>query len=481
MSDLKPVPKGLLAAGVLFAGICSYFSFSLSAHIWWLLWIAPVPILYFSLRLSRKWAFILAFAAYLIGRLSWVPYLLSIMPLPLVVTFTLLYPLIFALQVTAARKLMLSYAHWSTVFVFPVLFTTIEYLSFIYSPDGTAGSVAYTQCDFLPVVQLASLTGIEGISFLVTFIPTAIALLLYRYQQKQSVRTLVLVTIGILGATMVWGIIRLNQTTTAPSLKVGLASIDKEAYHKRDIKGEDKDLFLATLYLSQVRELAKQGAEMVVFPEKMFTISNNRRPGFLQQFKDTAIANHVKIVACMSLQNGAYYENRAWVIGEDGTLLEDYQKVHLFPGELLDSVKPGKFPGLFLSDTITEGVAICKDMDFQQYINKYGKAGCNVLYVPAWDFQRDGWLHSRMAIMRCVEGGYGMVRNARMGRLTVNDYCGRVLYEANSDNGIPMTLTGSLDIQHHPTLYNKWGDWFSILNAIASLVCLLLLVKVWRH
>ncbi|WP_247680053.1 nitrilase-related carbon-nitrogen hydrolase [Chitinophaga polysaccharea] len=478
MSDLKPVSKELLAAGLLFAGICWYLSFSLSSHIWWPLWVAPVPILYFSLRLTGKWTFLIAFAGYLIGRLSWVPYLLSVLPSPLVFLFTLLFPLIFALQVIAARKLMLTYSHWSTVFVFPVWVTTMEYLGFLTAPDGTAGSIAYTQCDFLPVVQIASLTGIQGITFLVTFFPVAIALIIYRYQRKQSIRTLSFVTIGVLVAAMVWGFVRLNQTSSATkSLQVGMAAIDKRAYHNENTKGEDRDLYLANLYLRQVGELAKQGAEIIVFPEKMFTVRDNRRPGFIQQFKDTAMVHHVCIVACVTQQKGDYYENRAWVIGKDGALLADYQKVHLFAGELLDSLKPGKEPGLFLRNGTTEGVAICKDMDFQQYISRYGSADCNVLYVPAWDFERDGWLHSRMAMMRCVEGGFGMVRNARKGRLTINDYCGRVLYEVNSDKGTPALLSGNMDIQHHATLYNKWGDWFSILNAIAFLASLVLLVK----
>ncbi|MBC9933010.1 apolipoprotein N-acyltransferase [Chitinophaga qingshengii] len=476
MSDLKPVSKALLGAGVLLAGICWYLSFSLSTHIWWLLWVAPVPILYFSLRVSSKWAFLIAFTGYLIGRLSWVPYLQSVMPLPLTLMFTLLFPLIFALQVIAARKLMLSYRHWSTVFALPVLVTTMEYITCLTSRDGTAGSIAYTQCDFLPIVQVASLTGIHGITFLVTFFPAAVAFIIYRYQRKQSIRTLSLVTLGILLAVMVWGVVRLNHTSPAPqSLRVAMVAIDKQAYRRKDTTGEDREAYLANLYLGRVGELAKQGARMVVFPEKMFTVGDNRRTGFIQQFKDTAMAHHVGIVACVTQQKNDYYENRAWVIGEDGALLADYQKVHLFAGEFLDSLKPGKEPGLFLRNGTTEGVAICKDMDFQQDISRYGNADCSVLYVPAWDFERDGWLHSRMAIMRCVEGGYGMVRNARQGRLTINDYCGRVLYEANSDKGTPALLSGNIDIQHHTTLYNKWGDWFSLLNAIAALVSLLLL------
>ncbi|MFB6455274.1 nitrilase-related carbon-nitrogen hydrolase [Chitinophaga sp. Hz27] len=480
MSDFKPVPKALLAAGLLFAGICWYLSFSLSAHLWWPIWVAPIPILYCSLQLKSKWAFLYAFTGYLIGRLSWVPYLSSVLPVPLVFMFTLTMPLIFAVLLTIARKVMITYSHWSTVFVLPVLVTSVEYLSFLTSRDGTMGSIAYTQSDFLPAVQVASLTGIQGITFLITFIPSAITLIIYRYQHKQSIRGLTLLTIGIFAATMLWGEVRLNHTIAGTPTKIGMIAIDRQAYHQDLAKGQDQDQYLADLYLDNVGTLAKQGAEIILFPEKMFTVRETHRAAFLQQFKDSAIAHHVSIVACISNQKENYYENSAWVIGEDGVLLEDYQKVNLFAGELLDSIKPGKEPGMFQRKGRLEGVAICKDMDFQHYISKYGSASCNIIYVPAWDFDQDGWLHSRMAIMRSVENGFGMIRNARRGRLTVNDYCGRVLYEANCDNGTPAILSGNIEIQHHPTLYNKWGDWFSILNAIASLVCIALLVKARR-
>ena len=44
-----------------------------------------------------------------------------------------------------------------------------------------------------------------------------------------------------------------------------------------------------------------------------------------------------------------------------------------------------------------------------------------MLLVPALDFTGDGWLHSRMALVRGVESGLTVVRAAAYGRLTVTD------------------------------------------------------------
>ena len=149
--------------------------------------------------------------------------------------------------------------------------------------------------------------------------------------------------------------------------------------------------------------------------------------------------------------------------------MADYQKVNLFEGEVLDGCKPGNRMAIFQPDTFNEGVAICKDMDFQQFILGYSKQSPAVLWVPAWDFVTDGYLHSRMAMMRSIEGGFSLVRNARQGRLTISDWRGKVLYEANSENGSYTVLTGKISVEPHPTLYARAGDWFGTINLFAAI------------
>jgi apolipoprotein N-acyltransferase len=70
----------------------------------------------------------------------------------------------------------------------------------------------------------------------------------------------------------------------------------------------------------------------------------------------------------------------------------------------------GRGPGIFSIEGIRAGVAICKDMDFPATIRACGRAGVRILFVPAWDFGRDGWLHGRMAVLGGVEEGFTLVR-----------------------------------------------------------------------
>ncbi len=468
---LLPSPsKFFIALAILFSGICWYLGFGLTGNFWYLIWVAPIPVLYVCFQVSGKQAFAIAFIAYLIGRLSWLPYLLSVAPAPLAIMFTILLPLAFAVLVIGARRVLLVSPHWLAAFAFPVLFTAFEYVMFLLSKDGTMASIAYTQCRFLPVVQVASVTGIEGITFLITFIPSVIAVMVMRYKAKKSVTALTWLTAGIFCIALLFGSVRLaddpaDKQVTVP---VGMAVINEKIYDSTFSTGTLKQLYIAGLYLNEVSVLATQGAQVIVLPEKVFRVSDSTSPVILKLFEDTAIARHVSIVIGVTKIKQGYLENNAWVISDEGKLLADYEKVHLFEGEIYDTFRTGKDLGLFSRNGSDEGVAICKDFDFQQYILGFGKAKRALVYAPAWDFVRDGWLHSRMAMMRSVEGGYSLVRNAREGRLTINDYRGKLLFEASCESRTQTELLGKVPLENHATIYSSLGDWFGILNLIAT-------------
>ncbi len=59
-------PEAIVA--ILLSGLCWYFGNGLSGKFWFLMWIAPVPVLHLSLKLSGKQSFFIAFLAYLVGK-----------------------------------------------------------------------------------------------------------------------------------------------------------------------------------------------------------------------------------------------------------------------------------------------------------------------------------------------------------------------------------------------------------------------------
>lgn len=460
--------KKLLPVIVIFiSGLCWYFSFDLSGQYWYLLWIAPIPVLLISFQVSAKQSFVIAFLAYLIGRLSWLSYLLTVLPVIFAIIFTLLLPLTFAVVIIFARKIILKQNAWSA-FAFPVLWSLFELLLFKFSGDGTAGSIAYSESNFLPVVQVASVTGILGISFLVTLFPSVVSVIIYK---KYNEKFPVLMALVMIITSLLYGTIRMNSTSlTKTNITVGLAVVDEKFHSETDHPKPGNEMLLANMYADEIKKLTQQGAQVVVLPEKMINIKD----GFSDSLKNTIVTaaknNHTTIIAGYTeFVNDSTKHNNAWVISNEGDMLADYQKVNLFEGEAMNNFVHGNKIATFNLFNIPSGTAICKDMDYDAFIRKYAVANTQILYVPAWDFIQDGWMHSRMAVLRAVENGCALVRTARQGRLTISDYRGNVLYEASCENNKAASLVGKIDLTATQTIYSRFGDWFGYIIIIAAI------------
>ena len=475
--------KILIPAIILFSGICWYLAFDLSGHFGWLIWIAPAPVLYICSRVSGGQAFVIAFLAFLIGRCSWLSYLLSVLPMAAVIILTLSLPLIFAGIVLLVRMIVRrSSSPLIASLAFPVLWSAFEFLSILTSRDGTFGSLAYTQCNFLPVIQLASLTGILGISFLLCFIPSAIAVSGHYYDRAATTGYLLPVTALSLLLVIGYGSIRIRNHNNRNEISVGMVALDEHAYRSFLLHNNvytptpEAVAHITDLYIQQIDSLAGQGARVILLPEKVIPVNDFTDSTITGLFSNAAHRLRVTIIAGYTHAYKDHLENQSLVISPEGTLITNYAKVNLFEGEALEGFSPGKEPALFDLDGVRSGTAICKDLDFQQYMRRYGREHASILYVPAWDFVADGWLHDRMAILRGVENGYSIVRNARQGRLTISDPYGRVLKEASSEDRKTTDLIGTIQPRDGNTLYSRWGDWFGWIDLVAAAVLLFFLI-----
>ena len=179
MAFATKVTLAIIASATLF-----YFGNGL--HPWWrpLMWFAPLPLLLFALR-SKWWvAALTTVAAMMLGNLNMWSYLVGRLGLPVSawIQIFLAASVGFALGVLLFRALVLRGAVWSGLLALPALWVTSEYVRNLTSPHGTAGSFAYSQLKFLAFLQLASVTGPWGMSFVLLLFPAAIAIALHLRQ-----------------------------------------------------------------------------------------------------------------------------------------------------------------------------------------------------------------------------------------------------------------------------------------------------------
>jgi apolipoprotein N-acyltransferase len=143
-----------------------------------------------------------------------------------------------------------------------------------------------------------------------------------------------------------------------------------------------------------------------------------------------------------------------------------YDKQHLVPG-LEDHFTAGD--AVTVDPATTFGLAVCKDLDYPALGRDYARAGARLLLVPAPDFDRDGWLHSRIAITRGVESGLSIARSADRGRLTATDGVGRAVADSVTGPGVTVA-TARLSLGSGATPYDRFGDWFAWLALIVAVV-----------
>lgn len=457
-----------IITGILLSGLAWYFADGLNGDLWYIMWLAPVPVLLLSLKTSAKWAFVIAFAAYLIGRLSWFSYLVRVATLVPAIVVTLLPALVFALIILASRWCIMKINAWYTVFAFPVFFTLFEYSLINFSKDGTAASIAYSQMNCIPMIQVAAVAGILGITFIITFIPSAIALGWYYRATKAKLWAIAGTATSLLIVVFLYGELRIAPFVKQPKIDVGLTSLDENIHSNSDHPNLEKEKQVTIAYMEQVKILAAQGARIVLLPERAIGIDKAWANQIIAILDSTAKQNHVYIIAGYTNQRNMPERNSAIVIDPNGNVSADYNKTHLVTG-FENQFTPGGIPGLFKFNGVQSGVAICKDLDFQAYLKQYGENKPGFIFVPAWDFIVDDWLHGRMAILRGVENGFSEIRSARLGRLTVSDQYGRITAETVTSNKKQASLLGSVSPQHINTLYTQWGDWLGMVCLLAAL------------
>src|SRR5436309_6910844 len=398
----------VVAAGVVSAAF-AYLGTGLHP-IWWALWLAPIPVLAIAPRLHGSTAFFLGAIVWLMGEMSQWNYVKHAIELPprIIILYFVVPAVVFGFGVLFVRSFIRRGSLFLATLALPVYWVAYEYLTATVSPHSTWGNLAYTQMNCLPVIQIAAITGIWGISFIVFLFAGSAGALLSGAGERWERRVLA-ITVGlVVCATLFFGKWRLQSTPAAQSVAVTL--IARDVPMSIYLGSEEQALELLREYADEVHRITPAGTQAVVLPEKIGRVSERALAEVDTLFSSAAISTHAAIVLGLvrKTPSGAFNSSRFY--SPEGKLEANYDKHHLIPG--VEPEKPGDKRVLLNQPSGYWGLQICKDMDFPELSREYAADGANLMLVPAWDFNVDGWLHSRMALMRAVENGFGLARSA---------------------------------------------------------------------
>ncbi|WP_260702894.1 apolipoprotein N-acyltransferase [Edaphobacter flagellatus] len=460
-NNVRQLGEAIAAAAVTAA--LFYFGNGLEPR-WWLVWLAPLPLLVFALRSSWWAAGLAAVVAMLVGNLNMWSYFTKTLGMPAVawMQIYIVAGIFFALGVLLFRALALRGAVWSALVALPAMWTTMEYVRNLTTPHGSAGSLAYSQLQFLPFLQVASLTGPWGMTFLLVLFPSALALGWHlRMKDRTQAAYVVGAGMGVIALALIFGSARLAMPEKQTA-RVGLITSDVQGNLLVTDPGADTERLFRD-YASTARALVAQGAQAIVIPEKLGVTLEGKSAETDAVMQSLAMQTGATVVAGVVHVDAPVKYNEARVYQPSSSAIERYDKEHMLP-PFESNLKPGTELVLLPKKDQLWGVAICKDMDFRDPARRYGKAGAGLMLVPGWDFVVDAGWHGHIAVMRGVEDGFSIARAAKTGYLTVSDDRGRIIGEVRSNAAPFATLLVDVPSTHHATLYQLMGDWFAWLS-----------------
>ena len=505
-----------------------YWSFPL-LDLSWLAWIALVPALLAlegqGFRKGILAGFIISFAFNWLtldwfGYFGWEPRLVGALH------WGFFYSLFFGIWGWFTR-IKPKVPSWPRLLLPPLLWVAMEWLKDNGILAFSWGILGYTQYKFKPLLQMVSVTGVFGISFLIVTLNslTAQTITYMVKKSKESGREtgdkspLGLKTIwnrlaGVLSTkcknhslSYGWiGFLMLFMTTVI----LGKSSIPMEARigaYNEICKNPMRvgvaqpnihvDLKNLTRYVlpsleiakAQTDRLAKAGVKLVVWPESIVRYLIPLKNQFTNQIiRHSASHNDVYLITGLLETEEDRFYNSAYLFGTDGEILGNYRKTHLVPlaeynpmpekyhknelFALVGNYTHGKKPGIFQVEGKKLGILICFESMFDYLARREVNQGARVLVVitnDAWfRFSSVAKIHFIMGMYRAVENRVWLIQSANTGISGIIDPWGRPA--AKTEIYQRTEISGTVYFENRNAIYTKAGNFLPVACLAGSIL-----------
>jgi len=380
--------------------------------------------------------------------------------------------------------------------VFPLAMTTVDWLGSLlastltpfllpslFSVATTWDSPGYTQTGNLLLLQIVALTGMWGLTFLMTFFASTVNALWETGFNWRPARISLFGFGTALAVTLIWGGARLAFFQPAqPTVRVAaIASRDDLFATIYDVNPGDlmpgtpaqrasigiSFAPIAEDLLARTVRQAQAGAKIITWSETGAPMLEEDMTALIERAGAVAheeqIYLQIGVIVFRNTDHYPFMENRAILFDPTGALVWDYHKANPTPGEnMMVAAGPRVLPTV---DTPYGRLAtlLCYDADFPELARQAGQAGVDILLAPYKDWQSVSAQHAQMATFRAIENGVWMVRPSLSGISTVVNPQGRVLAEVSAFGPDEPTVVATIATQGTPTPYARFGDVFAYI------------------
>jgi apolipoprotein N-acyltransferase len=471
----RPSPSVMLAVGAVFV-FMTFMRYSLAE----IAWVTFAPFLmfvqqpgtrrrYLALFGTLALAFLAAISKMATHEIPWAP------PVPMfAIPLAFSYFLAVALAGAAHRKLG---TRWG-IYTFASMAVVMSWVQYTLTPGSSWGALAHTQVDNLPFVQLAAVTGIGGMTFLVAMGSGLVAA-----AWSSGVRFLRVdfaLFAALLGASLLYGQLRLSNPAPGASVWVGavVSPVTHQEFHAAAGGGVDVVRSLDDELFRRTARAVDRGASVVVWNEMATLVTVDGESALAARGQAFAKERGIMLVMAYGVFDSLaplHDTNKYRVYLPDGTMADEYVKRHPVPGDP-DAV------GRAHAKTVSFGGAnfsggICYDYGFPEISLDNARDGADVALVPSSDWRGIDPLHGRMALVNAVAVGLPMVRPVRAATSIMSDQYGRLLGSMRADGETDGVLVANVSAARAPTLFFRTGEWVPFA---AMALCLLVIVKLLR-
>ena len=344
------------------------------------------------------------------------------------------------------------------------------------------GRLCIGQGEYLPVLQSASLFGSYFVSFLLLIVNGLLTYAILNYRTKSKAIICATVSVAILLSNILLGVglmHKKDEERTTVKVAAIQGNVDMDAKG-----GAAKELM--RVYGEMTREAAKEGADIVVWPESIFPYRMNRYAVLKNFVADLAYECQITLIV------GALYDggdgksyNTLYMVTPDGNISDNlYHKRHLVPfGEYVpmrdvimtlipplaelsaldDDLSPGTDTALFETEWGKLGGLICFDSIYEELTRASVNDGANLMMLPSndsWWFSTsvETYQNETQAMLRAIESGRYLVRAGNTGISSiVTEHGEHLAWLAPETKGIAM---GEVEMCTHITLYARIGNLF---------------------
>jgi len=442
-------------------------------------WIGPVLILRYSRdhKVGRGYAMVLAALVVAFGLGFWGVF----GPLPSVF-IGVGYGLLWSLAYLADRILGSRLGGVSSTLVFPLAMTTVEFLNNQTNPLGAWGMTGFSQYGNLPLMQLASVTGMIGITFLMGWFASTANWAWENRNRGGELRWGLAIFGSVFAVVFIFGFLRL---TLAPSSEtdetVRVAGITTGSTAERADRISEMDLADSReeieahwqAYFDATTREAQSGAEVILWPEASGLVWTEDEDSMTERAQEVARQNGVYLALPLAVGNFEPREfvwNKLLLIDPSGTIVIEHIK---YGGAIIESTRvgDGNIQAVNTPFGVLSGV-ICYDMDYPAVVHQTGQNGTGLILVPSLDWYEIDPVHAQMAVFRGIENGMSMVRQTDKGLSITSDPYGRTLAQVDFFGATDRTMLAQVPTKHVATIYTAFGSWFEWLCLIGFLYIL---------